>query len=105
MAARARTIVGDDSIPYLPRHVRLRFSEIRGAWAVLSPERVFWPDETSLEILRCCNGRDSAGRISQILARQYDAPLGQVKPDVLEFLQQWTDTLLIRCVDMTGAAS
>ena len=36
---RERLIVDQQSIPALPRHVRLKFSETRDAWAVLAPER------------------------------------------------------------------
>ena len=50
-----------DRYPSLPRHVRIQFDPVRQAFAVLSPERVFWPNEISLDILRRCDGR-SIGR-------------------------------------------
>ena len=63
-APAMRAIVTANSMPALRAHVRLHFDPVRKAWAVLSPERVLWPDEI---------GRD-----------------------VREFLQLWSDRLLVR---------
>ena len=95
--ARQRIQVDKRSIPALPRHVRLKFSETRDAWAVLAPERVLWPDEISLEILKRCDGRSSAAEIVAGLCADYNAPPEEVENDVMSFLQQWTDEMLIRC--------
>jgi len=61
---RERAIVDAEARPRLPRHVRLHFDEMRQAWALLSPEKVLWPDETSLAILRLCDGQTSVDAIS-----------------------------------------
>lgn len=95
MTVRTRLHIGDASVPALPGYVRLHYCTVRQAWAVLAPERVYWPDETSLAILRLCDGTTSAGGISAKLAEDYDAPLGDVQPDVLEFLQEWSDRRLL----------
>jgi len=92
---RKRHIVETGTVPELPRHVRLHFSDQRKAWAVLAPERVLWPDEISLEILRRCDGRASAGEIIAGLCAEYDAPPAEVERDVLGFLQEWTDDMLL----------
>ena len=55
-APRERAMVSLRSVPSLPKHVRIQFDPVRQAFAVLSPERVFWPNEISLDILRRCDG-------------------------------------------------
>jgi pyrroloquinoline quinone biosynthesis protein D len=95
-AARQRVVVGFDSRPSLPRHVRLHFDHVRQGWALLSPERIFWPDETSLEILRRCDGTTSVKAMAAALAVEYDAEEGEVAADVMAFLQEWADQLLVR---------
>jgi pyrroloquinoline quinone biosynthesis protein D len=94
---RKRIVVDPQSIPALPRHVRLKFSENRKAWAILAPERVLWPDEVSLEILKRCNGQSSAAEIVAGLCADYNAPPAEVEKDVMNFLQEWTDEMLVHC--------
>jgi pyrroloquinoline quinone biosynthesis protein D len=95
--SRQRITVGPGTVPRLPRYVRLKFSDVRNAWAVLAPERVLWPDEISLEILKRCDGRSSAAEIVAGLSAEYNAQPDEVEQDVLAFLQEWTDEMLIRC--------
>ena len=59
-ALRERAIVSSRSAPSRPRHVRIQYDPVRQAFAVLSPEKVFWPNEVSLDILRRCDGMASA---------------------------------------------
>ena len=56
-------------MPSLPKHVRIQFDPVRQAFAILSPEKVFWPNEISLDILRRCDGRSSVAKIVADLAR------------------------------------
>lgn len=95
-APRERAMVSQRSRPALPRHVRIQFDSVRDAYAVLSPERVFWPNEIGLDILRRCDGRSDVGEIVAALAREYDAAEEEVAPDVTAFLQEWSDRLLVR---------
>jgi pyrroloquinoline quinone biosynthesis protein D len=95
-AVRQRAIAGLDSRPVLPRHVRLQFDPVRQGWALLSPERIFWPDEIGLDILRRCDGEASVEEMIAALAAEYDADEEEVKTDVLAFLQEWADRLLVR---------
>jgi pyrroloquinoline quinone biosynthesis protein D len=95
-ASRQRAIVSLQSTPSLPRHVRIRFDPVRQAFAVLSPERIFWPDEISLAILERCDGRTSVDGIVEDLAAEYEATREEVAADVAAFLQQWSDRLLVR---------
>jgi pyrroloquinoline quinone biosynthesis protein D len=95
-ALRERAVVSPQSQPALPKHVRIQFDPVREAFAVLSPERVFWPNEIGLDILRRCDGRASVREIVAELAGEYDATEDEVAPDVAAFLQEWSDRLLVR---------
>jgi pyrroloquinoline quinone biosynthesis protein D len=90
-----RRIVSDSSTPALKPHVRLQFDPLRGAWALLSPEKVFWPDEVSLDILRLCDGSRSMAQLLQELSDQYEAPIEEIAADVEAFLQEWSDRSLV----------
>ena len=92
---RERLVVGETTKPRLPSYVRLQHDPVRGAWALLSPEKVMWPDDISLEILRRCDGYTSTGEIIDGLAREYDAEPDMVRGDVIEFLQTWADRRLV----------
>jgi pyrroloquinoline quinone biosynthesis protein D len=93
--SRKRAIISQESHPTLPRHVRIQFDPVRQAWAVLSPERVFWPNEVSLDILRLCDGRSTVAAITSRLAAEYDADASGVAADVDAFLQEWADKKLV----------
>ena len=95
-ALRERAIVSLRSAPSLPKHVRIQYDPVRQAFAVLSPEKVFWPNEISLDILRRCDGRSSVERIIADLAADYDADPQDVAADVVAFLQEWSDKLLVK---------
>jgi len=95
-ARRERALARETSCPALPRHVRMHFDEVRGAWALLSPEKVLWPDEISLAILNRCDGRTQAGAIAAALAAEYGADEAEVRADVLAFLQDWSDRMVVR---------
>lgn len=92
---RERALVSPASLPALKPHVRLQFDPVRGAWALLSPEKVFWPDEVSLDILRLCDGHNSMEQILQRLAAQYEAPADEIAHDVRAFMQEWCDRSLV----------
>lgn len=96
LALRERSTISVQSTPSLPDHVRLQFDPVRQAWAVLSPERVFWPNEASLDILRRCNGQTTVGDIIAALAAEYDAAEEDLAADVTDFLQEWSDKLLVK---------
>jgi pyrroloquinoline quinone biosynthesis protein D len=96
MALRERALVSLQSLPSLPKHVRIQYDPVRQAFAVLSPEKVFWPNEISLDILRRCDGRSTVGHIIADLAADYDAEQEAVAADVIAFLQEWSDKLLVR---------
>jgi len=93
---RERALVSAASVPRLPGHVRIQFDPVRQAHAVLSPEKVFWPNAISLDILRRCDGQTTVDEMVADLARGYDAPQDEVAADVAAFLQEWSDKLLVR---------
>lgn len=96
MALRQRAMVSPQSVPSLPKHVRIQYDPVRRAFAVLSPEKVFWPNDISLDILRRCDGRSTVGHIVAGLAADYDAEQEAVAADVIAFLQEWSDKLLVK---------
>ncbi|BCH15424.1 MULTISPECIES: pyrroloquinoline quinone biosynthesis peptide chaperone PqqD [unclassified Mesorhizobium] len=96
MALRERAMVSPQSVPSLPKHVRIQYDRVRQAFAVLSPEKVFWPNDISLDILRRCDGRSTVGHIIAELAADYDAEQEAVAADVVAFLQEWSDKLLVK---------
>jgi pyrroloquinoline quinone biosynthesis protein D len=93
---RERAIVNLQSKPHLPLYVRMHFDQVRQRTAVLSPERVYWPDETALDILKLCDGHRTISGVAAQLAETYSAPAGLIQNDVLEFVQSWTDLRLLR---------
>ncbi len=93
---RERAMVSLRSAPSLPKHVRIQFDPVRQAFAVLSPERVFWPNDISLDILVRCNGHSTVGDIIAELAAEYEADEKDVTADVTAFLQEWSDKLLVK---------
>lgn len=92
---RARVLLSMDSMPALKPHARLQYDQVRSAWALLSPEKVFWPDEVSLDILTLCNGTRSTAQILEELALHYEAPVDEIAADVTAFLQEWSDRFLV----------
>ncbi|CAH2406651.1 pyrroloquinoline quinone biosynthesis peptide chaperone PqqD [Mesorhizobium escarrei] len=95
-ALRERALVSSRSMPSLPKHVRIQYDPVRQAFAVLSPEKIFWPNDISLDILRRCDGRSTVGHIIAELAADYDAEQEAVAADVVAFLQEWSDKLLVK---------
>jgi pyrroloquinoline quinone biosynthesis protein D len=95
-APRARVIVTEATRPTLPKSVRLHFDPVRQRDVVLSPEKVLWPDEISVAIVRLCDGTRSVGAIADVLAAEYNAPRAVILADVMEFVQEWSDNLLLK---------
>ena len=93
---RQRTIVTSQSVPSLPSHIRLQFDDLRQKWVVLAPERVLWPDDVSVDILKKCDGAGSADEIIDGLAQDYNADRSVIGTDVIEFLQDWSDRRLLQ---------
>ena len=79
------------SVPKLAPQLRLRFDEARQRWTLLAPERVLVPDEIAVEILQLCDGEATVDVIAETLAAKFQAPLSEVRNDVIEMLQGLVD--------------
>ena len=75
------------SVPAFNRGFRLRHDEVRGAWVVLAPERLFMLDEPAAAVLQLVDGKRSLGEIVDALAAQFDAPRTEIANDVEAMLQ------------------
>ena len=91
-----RVIITGESIPALPRHIRLKHDESRGAWVLLAPERVLMPDEIAVEILQRCDGEASVNGIAAALAREFAASVEEIQADVIDALQDLADKGFLR---------
>jgi pyrroloquinoline quinone biosynthesis protein D len=90
-----RPLAIPSSKPRFPRHVRMQFDEVRKRLVVLAPERIYWPDEVAADILKLCDGNRTIAEIAAQLAKDYAAPAETIQTDVLEFVQEWADLLLL----------
>lgn len=94
--ARTRTMISKDSVPALPRHIKLRHDAGRGRWLILAPERVFEPDDISVEILKRCDGATNVDAIASVLAKEYNAPLQDILGDTISLLQELSDKGVVK---------
>jgi len=86
-----RAEITEQSVPHLPRGVKLRFDKTRDAWVMLAPERVFMPDPIAVEILKRCTGQVALAGVIDDLAETYAAPREQIAKDVMAMLQDLAD--------------
>jgi len=91
-----RLLIGADSVPTLPRHIKLRHDTARNRWMILAPERVLMPDAIALEVLQLCDGQRSVAAIAETLAGHYTAPQERILGDVTSLLQDLADKGVIR---------
>ncbi len=92
----ARSIVGADSKPALPRHIKLRHDPGRDRWIILAPERVFSPDDTAVAVLKLCDGQRSVSEIAKILSGEYQAPIEEIAADITAMLQDLADKGVVK---------
>ena len=81
--------------PHLPRHVVLRHDKGRDRWVLLAPERVLTPDAIAVDVLKLCDGARTVDGIVAELAREYQAPAGQIAGDVVKLLTDLKDKGII----------
>lgn len=65
---------GEARVPRFRRGVRFRYDQVRGAWVLLAPEKLYMPDEVAVEILKLVDGKRPIGAIADDLASRFDAP-------------------------------
>jgi len=78
--------VPETAVPRLPRGVRLRRDEARGAWVLLAPERILQPDPVAVEILTRVDGRSTLAEIVDSLVAAFSAERERIEADVRSFL-------------------
>lgn len=78
-------------IPAFNRGFRLRHDEVRGAWVVLAPERLFMLDEPAAEVLKLVDGSRSVAEIVDTLAAKYAAPRSEIETDVEAMLRDLSE--------------
>lgn len=83
--------ISEESVPRLPRGVKLRFDKERDRWVVLAPERVLVPDQIALEIIKRCDGTATVAGIVDDLAQTFNAPREVIQKDVSAMLQDLAD--------------
>lgn len=86
-----RPEVTENSVPVLPRGVKLRFDKTRDAWVLLAPERLLMPDDIAVEILKRCDGKASVETIADDLSQTFSADRDQVAKDITALLQDLAD--------------
>src|SRR5438132_9930928 len=93
-AAKNNT-VGEDSVPRLPRGVRLVHNEAQGGFVLLAPERVFKADAIAAEILKRCTGEATVAAIVDDLAKTFTAPRELILTDVTKLLGSLAEKRLL----------
>ena len=71
-----------DSIPKLPRGVRLKHDELRGEWLLLAPERIIKPNSIAVEVLKRCTGTATLAEIIEDLSINFAADRTRIEADV-----------------------
>ena len=83
-------------VPAFNRGFRLRFDEVREAWVVLAPERLFVLDGPAVEVLKLVDGVRDVPAIVDELAGRFDAPRDTIAGDVASMLLDLSDKGAIR---------
>ena len=84
-----------DSIPLLPRGVRLHQDRVRGGWVLLAPERALQLDDVGRAILSEVDGTRSLDAIATDLAARYAAPKEAILADSAEYLADLCDRRIV----------
>ncbi len=92
-------MIGDGTIPALPRGVRLREDQARGGFTLMAPERVLKLDPIANEVLKRVNGTATVAMIVDDLAQTFAADRAQIDRDVKSMLQGLADK---RLLDLTA---
>jgi pyrroloquinoline quinone biosynthesis protein D len=90
------SIIEEHEVPRFGAGVRFRYDEVRQAWVVLAPERLFLPDEQAVEILKLIDGTRSLGGIVDHLAERFNAPHEVIAADVSAMLRDLADKGVLR---------
>ena len=89
-------MIAHDAVPRFGAGVKFRFDDVRSAWVLLAPERLFLPDEHAVEILKLVDGERTLGGIADTLAARFEAPRGVILTDVAALLRDLADKGALR---------
>lgn len=81
-------MISEDARPRLPRGVRLRQDPARASWLLLAPETLFELNQSSVEILKRCDGARTLGAIVDDLASTFGAERALVARDTVALLAE-----------------
>jgi pyrroloquinoline quinone biosynthesis protein D len=70
------------TVPRLSPGHKFRMDQVRGAWVLLGPERLFLPDDHAVEVLKLIDGVRSVDAIVADLAARFAAPPEAIRADV-----------------------
>lgn len=87
--------VTDDTVPRLPRGVRLQHDAASGTWVLLAPERILKLDDIAHAILSRVDGETTFRGIVDDLAAAFEADPAQVEADTRELLLQIAERRLL----------
>jgi pyrroloquinoline quinone biosynthesis protein D len=90
------TIPAQDAVPSFAKGYRFRFDDVRQAWVILAPERLFLPDEPAVEILKLVDGARTLGRIVDELAARFDVARDVMAADVASMVGDLVEKGAIR---------
>lgn len=80
-----------DSRPALVAHARLQHDAVRDRWVVQAPERLFVLDEIAYAVVSRCGNGLSVEEIAAQLSTEFEAPIAEIRGDVLALLQDLAD--------------
>jgi len=78
--------VDAQTIPALPRGVRLRHDPARGGYVLLAPERVVKLDETAHAVVAQIDGERDLAMIAGLLAKEYAADMDTILGDICQLV-------------------
>ena len=79
--------ISENSVPKLPRGVRLHFDRVRDAHVLLAPERAFNVDGNAVAVLQLVDGKRTIGQIAGDLAKTYSADPAVIAHDVARMIE------------------
>ena len=95
LAANGRLALKCTAVIFLPRGVRLIFDNVRKKNILLGPERALILDDISFIILDRLDGKVSIREMCKEFSENFNAPLYQVRDDVVGLLNELTEKRLL----------
>lgn len=86
-------------VPTFAPGVKFRLDQVRNAWVVLAPERMFVPDAPAVEVLQLVDGTRSEDALVAALSEKFGVPLDVMRGDVGGLLGGLADKGVIRWKD------